>query len=238
MKQSWADTFRWQILPELPVDLLVERYSLDQGRPTKELYAMMGLMVLQQMHDMIDDEAVNQFAFNLQWHYALNINETDDTHAYLCPRTLWEMRSIMSKHGLEQDLFEKVTGKLAALYDVDPSLQRLDSTHLCSNMRSLGRVSLLVTTTKRFMTNLKRPHREAFNGIDDELLERYFTKRGDAAFAATTPKEAKRKLLDVVQDLWTLINFFHGNLCIRRKNAMIKSFRHSTFKMHHSQFNG
>ena len=211
LKQSWADTFRWQILPELPVDLLVEHYSLDQGRPTKELYAMMGLMVLQQMHDMTDDQAVDQFSFNLQWRYALNISETDDAHAYLCTRTLWEMRSLMSKHGLEQDLFEKVTGKLAELYDVDPSLQRLDSTHLCSNMRSLGRVSILVTTIKRFMTNLKRQHREAFNGIDGELIERYFTKRGDAAFAATAPKEAKRKLLDVVQDLWTLINFFHDN---------------------------
>jgi len=61
------------------------------------------------------------------------------------------------------------------------------------------------------LTNLKRQHREAFKGIDDELIERYFTKRGDAAFAATAPKEAKRKLLDVVQDLWTLINFFHDN---------------------------
>ena len=102
LKQSWADTFRWQILPELPVDLLVEHYSLDQGRPTKELYAMMGLMVLQQMHDMTDNQSVDQFSFNLQWRYALNLSETDDANAYLCPRTLWEMRSIMSKHGLEQ----------------------------------------------------------------------------------------------------------------------------------------
>jgi len=39
---------------------------------------MMGIMVLQQMHDLTDDQAVEQFCFNIQWHYALNITNASD----------------------------------------------------------------------------------------------------------------------------------------------------------------
>jgi hypothetical protein len=34
---------------------------------------MLGLMILQQMHDMTDDEAVNTFAFDVRWRFALDI---------------------------------------------------------------------------------------------------------------------------------------------------------------------
>jgi hypothetical protein len=40
---------------------------------------MVGTMILQQMHDLSDEQTVEQFAFNLQWHYALNITCNSDT---------------------------------------------------------------------------------------------------------------------------------------------------------------
>ena len=36
----------------LPVDKIFKNYHRAMGRPTKELYAMMGVMILQQMHDV------------------------------------------------------------------------------------------------------------------------------------------------------------------------------------------
>jgi len=210
LKKSWADVFRQDILPCLPVDELTVHYSQDQGRPTKELYSVMGLMILQQMHNLDDEEAVNQFCFNIQWHYALNITDTDDTHAYICPRTLWEMRSLMSEHQLDAKVFEVVNTHLADIYAVDTSLQRIDSTHLFSNMKSLGRISLFVTTIKRFLKNLKRQHLDSYKTLDKELCKRYLSAKGDAAFASTTPEHAGRKLVDLAEDLWTLINTFNA----------------------------
>ena len=58
LHSSWAGLFQQHILPELPVELLRRHYHDCHGRPSKELYAMMGLMVLQQMHDCTDQEAV------------------------------------------------------------------------------------------------------------------------------------------------------------------------------------
>jgi len=209
LKNSWAELFRHEILPQLPVSELSCHYSKSHGRPTKELFSVMGLMILQQMYNLSDKDAVHQFSFNIQWHYALNITSSDDAHSYLCERTLWEMRSLMSEYNLDQKVFDIIAKHLAKICDLDTSLQRLDSTHLFSNMRSLGRMSLFVTTIKAFLRNLKRHHANAYSQLDKELCKRYMSKKGDSAFASTTPEHASRKLNDVAHDLWTLIRSFH-----------------------------
>ena len=73
LEQSWGPIFRKEILPQLPVKQLTPYYSEQTGAPTKELHAMLGLMLLQQTFDLTDKEAVEQFAFNLGWHHALGI---------------------------------------------------------------------------------------------------------------------------------------------------------------------
>jgi hypothetical protein len=95
LSTSWAGLFQKHILPSLPVDALRSHYHEYNGRPSKELYSMMGLMILQQMFDLTDDEAVAQFCFNIQWHYALNITSFDDQHAYISAKTLWSMRDTL-----------------------------------------------------------------------------------------------------------------------------------------------
>lgn len=89
---TWAKTFREDILPDLPVEILRTTYDDYMGRPTKELYAMLGVMIIQQTEDLSDEETTRQFAFNIQWHYALNITGDSDKVSYICPKTLWTMR--------------------------------------------------------------------------------------------------------------------------------------------------
>ena len=78
LDESWAGAFRTHILHQLPVDTIIPFFSETQGRPTKELYSLIGALVLQQMHDLTDNETVEQFSFNVQWHYALNITSAGD----------------------------------------------------------------------------------------------------------------------------------------------------------------
>ena len=70
--ESWAGTFRDNILPELPVNSFAKHFSTFMGRPTKELTSALGFLILQQALDLCDTEAVHELAFNIQWHYALN----------------------------------------------------------------------------------------------------------------------------------------------------------------------
>ena len=78
LEDSWAGIFRNHVRPVLPVHLLAHHFDEDTGRPSNELIAMMGAMILQQMHDLTDEETVSQFAFNIQWHYALDITSHSD----------------------------------------------------------------------------------------------------------------------------------------------------------------
>ena len=142
LNDSWAGIFRDHIRQVLPVGLLAEHYSVNMGRPTNELVSMMGAMLLQHMHDLTDQETVEQFSFNIQWHYALDITSNSDRAAYVCPKSIWNIRSIMTERGLYDAIFDVVGDKLCKVFDVDTSLQRIDSVHIFSNMRHLGRIGI------------------------------------------------------------------------------------------------
>lgn len=93
LDESWAGLFREHILSDLPVHKIASCYTDGFGRPTKEIFAGMGALILQQMHDLTDEETISQFSFNLQWHYALDIQS--DEAKYMCTKTLWTLRHIV-----------------------------------------------------------------------------------------------------------------------------------------------
>ena len=211
LDNSWAKIFREEILHNLPADKLTGVYHEFFGRPTKEIYAMLGIMILQQMEDFSDEEAVQQFAFNIKWHYALNVTNASDCHSYICPKTLWTMRSILGKQDLYAPLFENVTDALAKAFGVDPAKQRIDSTHIFSNMRHLGRIGLFVKTIKKFLVNLHRHHKGLYSFLDKGFLDRYITKKGESAFSMVKPSESMKTLEEVGKDLFFLTERFRDN---------------------------
>ncbi len=208
LESSWAHLFREEILPDLPVEKLLAHYNVSQGRPTKDIYAMLGMMILQQTHDLTDEETVDEFAFDFKWHYALNLISESDIETYVSPKTLWNMRKILTEHNLYTVLFESVTDKLAQVFDVDTSRQRIDSVHIRSNMRNLGRIGLFVATIKKFLTNFKRHHKDLFDVMDQELIDRYMTKRGESLFSMVKPSESPRTLEVLANDLFYLVDRF------------------------------
>lgn len=222
LDRSWAKLFRDEVLPNLPVRLLKDHFDVSNGRPTNELFAMMGTMILQQMQDLTDQQTVEQFSFNLQWHYALNITSPSDASSYVCERSIWEMRRIMAEYNLYQPVFEHISDHLLKLFKVDGSLQRLDSVHLFSNMRHLGRVRLFVTTIRSFLLNLKRHHKVLFAQLPGELTERYLSKHSDQAFAMVKPSESSRTLEQLAQDLLALADRFRAS----RSVSNMTSYQH------------
>jgi hypothetical protein len=51
LDRSWAAVFRDYLLTHLPVAELATRFSRELGRPTKDLHAVVGALILQQLHD-------------------------------------------------------------------------------------------------------------------------------------------------------------------------------------------
>jgi hypothetical protein len=171
------------------------------------------------MHDLTDEEAVSQFSFNLQWHYALDIPGESDEAKYLCAKTLWTLRHMVAENGLDRELFNATTETLARVFGVDASKQRIDSVHIRSNMRRLGRICIFSQSIHNFLVNLKRQHRPIFETIEKELVERYLTEKALGCFSLVKPSESSKTLETVSQDLFSLAERFRLNKQVTSLNT-------------------
>ena len=208
LDHSWAGLFKKHILCELPVNQLAPFFAQGFGRPTKELHTALGVLVLQQSLDLTDVETVNQLAFNIQWHYALNITEESDSAKYFSEKTLWNMRSIAVENALEAALFEDITAKLADVFNVNTDKQRIDSVHIKSNMRRLGRIGIFSKSIHKFLVNLKRGYKQQFERVDNAIIDKYFSKKALGCFSMVKPSESKKTLASVAEDLFDLVEQF------------------------------
>jgi hypothetical protein len=208
LDQSWPGLFKKEILCELPVSKFKTFFNEGFGRPTKELHTALGMLILQQAFDLTDEETSDQLSYNIQWHYALNISEESDSAKYVCTKTLWNIRNIVIENGLDSLLFERATNKLAASFKVNTDKQRIDSVHVQSNMRRLGRISIFAKSIYKFLVNLKRGHKELFDSVEENILDRYFSEQALGCFAMVKPSDARKTLVTVADDLFDLIERF------------------------------
>jgi len=225
LDSSWSGLFQQEILPILPVNTLRSHYHEWNGRPTKELHSMIGMMLLQQMHDLTDEQAIEQFCFNIQWHYALNITSPEDAASYICGKSIWTMRDRLSTEEAYNDIFATTLKRLAEIFKADLSKQRLDSVHLQSNMRHLGRIGLFVKTIKNFLNNLKRQHRNFFDLLDHELIKRYLSKNTESLFASVKPSDSTRTLDQLATDLLTLTDRFSSVTTVQDMSTLKQLIR-------------
>jgi hypothetical protein len=215
LDEGWPGLFRSELLCELPVNEICPFFREDFGRPSKELYTLLGVLLLQQTMDLPDDEAIEQLAFNIQWHYALNITEESDSAKYISEKTLWSWRQILIENNLDHLMFENIGDKLAKVFNVNTDNQRIDSVHIKSNMRRLGRIGIFSQTINKFLVNLKRHHRDLFDTVSPQVLDRYASKKALAAFSLVKPSAAEKTLKTVSGDLFDLIEQFkdHSKVC-------------------------
>lgn len=221
LDRDWPGFFREHILDLLPVEKFSIAFPRRFGRPTKELRTVLGVLALQQYHDLADLEACKQFAYDIQWHYALDVVEESDQAKYICHKTLWTMRTMATELCLDADLFDASAKELAEMFRVDPGKQRIDSVHIRSNMARLGRIGIFVKSIDRFLVNLKRHHRSHWNKIDPELIQRYQGKKAAECFAGVKPSQSQKTLMQVASDLYRLTIQFEGN----KKIAKMSSYK-------------
>jgi hypothetical protein len=218
LDRSWAAVFREHLLNHLPVRELAAHFSRELGRPTKDLHAVVGALILQQLHDTTDSETVEAVAFNIAWQYALDIRA--DTDAYLCERTLRNYRALLIERSLDQVLFRTLTDRLITAIGVDTGKQRLDSTAIRSAMRGLTRLGILVEAIAKFLRELHRLRPALHDRVAPETVRKYVDREGSGCFASTRPSESKRRLPEAAADLMALVAQFRES-----EAAGLESFR-------------
>ena len=203
LDRSWAEVFRHHLLDEFPIEELLPHLDKRMGRPSKDLHIVIGVLLLQQLHDLSDAATVEALAFNMTWHHALDVRTEAD--CYFCEKTLRNYRRLFMAQGLDEVLFRRLTDRLVRAFAVDTSRQRMDSTALRSAMRSLTRLGIVVETISKFARELERCHPALHALVDGDLLRRYVDREGPGCFANTAPSASKRRLDEAGQDLLNLM---------------------------------
>jgi hypothetical protein len=209
LERTWAWAFRTRALPLIDEEAFRHLYDKEgNGRPNKPVQTLVGLLVLKEMFDLTDDEVLFNLDFNLAYHVALAL-EPEEAHA--CQKTLHNFRTKLIETETDALLFVSLTDRMIAALGVDIGKQRLDSTHIVSNIARLTRLGLFCETIRVFLYELKKEFPAEFDGVGEALRRRYLKEDGTATrFGDAASKETRRRLSVCARDVWRLVDRFRG----------------------------
>ena len=212
LRSSWAHFFKLEILPLLfrHEDQYAFLYG-QTGRPNFSIARLLGLCLLQEFNNLSDQQALDEFSFDIRWRYALDINEDDD---YLSRRSLVEFRRRLAAKDPEMKLLRNVfdTIRDSALKKLEVSTrdQRLDSTHIISNIRIRGRMALFSNTIALFLKSLSS---DQYSIIPEEI-QKWHTTESEGWFGLG-PVEQKVKLEKLAQYVYVLMATFEKDETVK-----------------------
>ena len=178
LQNSWQHLFRCAILNRLPAVKLAEHFDPEMGRPTTELYSMAGLLFVMEFRNWTHEEAADAYMYNMDLQYALNLQPENQS---LCRRTIERYIRLFREDELAQEIMQDVTEELVKRLELNVTQQRLDSTHIESNMAKFGRIRLMATVIRQFLAQVKRHDEAGYQEIREEVRQRYETS-GSALF--------------------------------------------------------
>lgn len=214
LRQDWQGLFRSQLLHLMPVGKIAEHFHPTMGCPTKELYSMAGAIFLKEFFNLTIEAAVESYLLDTGWHYALNVvpSTVSMSHA-----SIERYMALFAEDDIAAEVFHRVTSALIEVLELDVSCQRLDSTHVFSDMATFGRSRLMGVTIKRFLTQLKRHHPEAHDALPEELRGRY-TPSQSQLFGDF--KGTRKQLRQVIaEDLLVLVNRFAEDKAVTARTS-------------------
>ena len=207
LKIGWQHLFRETVLELMPVAALRKHFDPIFGQPTKELYSMCGLVFITEFMDWTIPEAANAYMFRTDIQYALNL---DPENQSMSERTVERYKKlVVADNALAAQIMNDITMALVEKLDLSVEVQRLDSTHVFSDMAQFGRTRMMGVAVKRFLTQLKRHDEAAFKSLPEALRMRY-QPSAHMLFGDVKKDAESRRLLrqQVAEDMRDLIERF------------------------------
>jgi hypothetical protein len=212
LKKTWVWTFREEALPLIDGELFRPLYCADNGRPSKPVELVVGVLILKDMFDLTDAEALYRLDFDLGWQVALGV-ESEEAHC--CQKTLHNFRARLMGSDGGLLLFTDTAGKVIAKLGVSTGRQRMDSTHFLSNIAHLTRLGLFCETIRVFLAEVSKAYPERYAKISVALRCRYIKEDGEASgYADARSSEAVRRLSVCGRDVWRLLEHFRGDTAV------------------------
>ena len=208
LERSWAEVFQARALPLIDEQRFASMYHPDNGRPNRAVQTVLGVHILKEMFDLTDQEALEELEFNLLWHHALRLTAEE---AHLPQKTLHNFRVRLMAHDGGRVAFQETTDRIIGALGLRTGKQRLDSTHIISNIALLTRLGLFCETIRLFLGAVKREHPKLAEGIAQGLAQRYLKEDGEAtSYEDVRWGEGRRRLSVCARDLYRLVDRLRG----------------------------
>jgi hypothetical protein len=221
LRTGWQGLFQRTILALLqrPAEALGRHFDAELGRPSKDLYALSGLLLIAEFKNWTIDEAAEAWSLDAGLQFALYLPRD---RQYLCPRTLDNYRRLLREEGDVQEIFTTVTAALVGELELDIRRQRLDSTHVLSQMAQLTRLQLLAVAVRRFLHAVRRHDAPAYDAVPAELRARYEPAETRLFGLGTRqPQPRDAALQQVAEDLAWLVAHFAGQEAHARRASYV-----------------
>ena len=214
LQEDWPGLFRTQILHLMPVGKIAEHFHPTLGCPTKELYSMAGAIFLKEFFNLTIEQTVWRYLTDGAWHYALNIVPTT---ASMSHASVERYMKLFAEDAIAAEIFHRVASAMVEALELDISRQRLDSTHVFSDMATFGRTKLMGVAIKRFLTQLKRHHRALYDALPEEFRCRYAPSQAKLFADVTGPQSQLRQ--SVAEDLLFVVNRFSDDEAVTNRTS-------------------
>ena len=241
LEQSWAGTFYREFFCRIDESVFSVLYSDQPSRPNIPVNVLVGLEALKAGNGWSDEELYEAFLYNLQVRYALGYDRLGDGEFDL--RTMYYFRQRLSQYNLKtgQNLleraFEQITDAQIIELKVRTGQQRMDSTHIASNIVSASRLQLVVEAIQRAQRVLSETERVrlselfapyikdsaghyAYRVKGKEAVQEHLRKSGAVLYALLLemkPAYAKHELYPVLE------RFFNENFRVSSDGAHPKA---------------
>jgi len=156
LKGSWAETFSKKIFPFIDEDRFSVLYSDNPAsRPNNPANVYFGLLILREIFNQSDEEALNSLMFDIRYQHALHT--TSFPEQPVSKNSLTNFRAAVYKynqeHGVDliQQEIEAHAQQFSKILKIEGKTVRMDSLTVSSSCRKLSRLEIIYSTVSRLI---------------------------------------------------------------------------------------
>jgi hypothetical protein len=160
IKKSWAQTFRDKVFPLINENRFSVLYSDKASRPNSPVNVIIGLLILKDMHNLIDEELVGSIHFDFRYQYALGTENLEVQP--ISENTFTNFRNRLydyeQKTGIDllKEEVEAISKGFTDYLEIDGKKLRMDSLMVSSNCKKMSRLELVYTVIYNFIKELDK----------------------------------------------------------------------------------
>ena len=172
LEKSWAQAFSDHIFSRIDEHIFAPLYSeKTNSRPNAPINVVVGALILKDFTSLTDEGITEACEFDFRYQYALHTTSFENQP--VSERTLSRFRSRLAAYELTtgEDLlhqcFVKMAESMREYMQISPSIKRMDSMMIESNIRKMGRLELLYTCLSNLVKELHRDGKvELLEGLE------------------------------------------------------------------------